>query len=88
MNTIIETLETGIADLVCYNVNFTESYTQYVEQANKSSKEYSSYDAEQCITRAGRYTKMAIDTAKDLGLDPSKVCKDCINFAEAYKKYV
>lgn len=88
MNTIIETLETGIADLVYYSVNFTEAYTQYREQANKSSKEYNSYDAEQCLVRAGRYAKMGIDTAKELGLDPSKVCGDCMNFAQSYKQYV
>ena len=88
MSTIIETLEAGIADLVYYNVNFAEAYTQYVEQANKSSNEYKHEIAEKCIIRAGSYARAAIDTAKNLGLEPSKVCKDCINFAESYKKYV
>lgn len=88
MSTIIETLETGIADLVYYNINFSESYALYVEEANKSSKEYNHEIAEKCIVRAGRYAKIAIETAENLGLDPSKVCKYCVNFAESYEKYV
>lgn len=83
--TLINRIEKDIAELVYYTSYFTEMYSRYTEQANKSSKDYSHTRATYLFGKSVHYAKYAISTAQEMGLNPEVVCRDCVIFMDSYK---
>jgi len=84
-NILLSSLQTAMADMVYYTSAYTEMYTLYVQEANKSSSEYNKKRADYFFHNSDSKARRAIQYALDLGLDPEVVCKDCVNFFDSYK---
>jgi len=82
--TIIKQIESGIQDIVYYTSAFTEHYTVYITEANKSSKQYRHSFADAAFRRAHKNAQYAISVCQELGLDPAVVCRDQVNFMDSY----
>jgi len=83
--TIINRIEKDIAELVYHTSYFTEMYSRYTQEANKSSKDYSHTRATYLFEKSVHYAKYAISIAQEMGLNPEVVCRDCVIFMDSYK---
>ena len=84
-NTILSSIECATADIVYLTSYFTECFTLYRAEADKSSKDYNKKKADRFFERATSYAQRSIEYAENIGLDPKSVCKDCVNFIESYR---
>ena len=85
MTNIIETMENYIAEIVYHATEFAVAEATYINECNKPSQEYDIKWADQSFKRAMAQAEFAIDLCKDYGLDPQKVCPNCIEFQQQYK---
>lgn len=83
--TLLSSIEIAMEDMVRYTSNYTETYTLYVQEANKPSRKYNHKRANHFFHSAAAWSQRAIEYAQDLGLDPEIVCRDCVNFLNSYK---
>lgn len=83
--TIINKMETSVADIVFFTSAFTAHYNIYINECNKPSRSYSHKACSDAFDRAKSYAKMAISTCEDLGLDSAKVCREQYDFLSSYK---
>ena len=82
---IINEIEVGVADIVFFTSAFTAQNNIYVNECNKPSRSYNHKACSDAFDRATGYAKMAITTCEDLGLDPTKVCREQYNFLHSYR---
>lgn len=85
LNTVKNEIECATANIVYLTSYFTECYTLYRVEADKSSKDYDKKKADRFFERATSYAQRSIEYAESIGLDPKSVCKDCVNFMESYR---
>lgn len=88
MENFIEAIEEPMATLVYLTSAFAVASEFYYAQCNKSSKEYDYELASHFLRQAQNYSQRAIAICKENGLDPEKICMNCIEFQQQYKRAV
>jgi len=80
---IISDLETDIAEIVFFTSAFATHYSIYVYECQQGN--YSHKDAKEAFSRAKACASMSVSLCHEMGLDPSVVCGEQVDFIKTHE---